>query len=217
MGDVTITSDSSLRIEENSHILLDDGSTVEVKGTKSNPFYIQELQNIGPIAAHIKELNHIDPLSVESLFVTQVRNVEPLKIEKFNVTNLPLVNMALRQLPPVELSVKRLPAVSIGTHQVFELPSHYTVRARFLGFEILRVQLCGRTRIAPTEIFRREQEVTANRSFPVPVTAGNPAIPSRLTETNPGYTGCAPCGPPRCESLRAQHQPHGVRLGGGRP
>jgi hypothetical protein len=214
MGDVTVTSDSSIRIEENSHILLDDGSTVEVKGTKSHPFYIQELQNIGPIAAHIKELNHIDPLSVESLFVTQVRNVEPLKIEKFNVTNLPLVNIALRQMPPVELNVGRLPAVSIGTHQVFDLPSQYTVRARFLGFEILRIHLCGRTRIAPTEIFRREQEVTGNRSFPVPVTAGNPGIPSNLREEQATYSGCSPNRAACCGALRAGGHRAGVHLGG---
>lgn len=217
MGDITITSDSSLTIEEGSHIQLDDTSSVQVKGTKSYPFYIQELQNIGPIAAHIKELNNIDPISVESLFVSQVRNVEPLRIEQFNVTNLPLVNLALRQLPPVELNVKRLPAVSIGTHQVFEMPSQYTVRARFLGFEILRIQLCGKTRIAPTEIFRREQEFTGNRSFPVPVTAGNPAIPSRLKEVNRTYAGCGPGGPLPCGALRAAGQPQGVRLRGAKP
>jgi hypothetical protein len=216
MGDITITSDSSLTIEEGSHIELDNGSTVQVTGTPAAPFYIQQLQNIAPIAAHIKELNNIEPLSVESLFVTQVRNVEPLRIDKFNVTNLPLVNLALRQVPPVELNVRRLPAVSIGTHQVFEMPSQYTVRARFLGFEILRIQLCGKTRIAATETFRREQERTGNRSFPVVATAGNPAIPSTLKEVGGSYTGCAPRCPKGSGGLRAGH-PHGFPLRGGKP
>jgi hypothetical protein len=217
MGDVNITSGSSLTIEQGSHIELDDGSTVEVKGTPTHPFYIQELQNIGPIAAHIKELNHIDPISVESLFVTQVRNVEPLHIEKFNVTNLPLVNLALRQVPPVELNVRRLPAVSIGTHQIFEMPSQYTVRARFLGFEFLRIQLCGKTRIAAQETFRREQERTGNKSFPSVATAGNPAIPSRLREVRAGYTGCPPCATSSQGALRAGGNPQSVRLRGGKP
>jgi len=218
MGDVTLTSDSSVRIREDSHIQLDNGSTVEVKGTQAHPFFIRELRNIAPIAAHIKELNHIDPISVESLFVSQVRNIEPLAIEKFNITNLPLVNLALRQVPPVELNVRRLPAVSIGTHQVFEMPSQYTVRARFLGFEILRVQLSGKTRIAASETFRREQERTGSRSFPVVATAGNPAIPSQRKEVGCGYSGYAPCGPPRrSRGLRAGGHEQGFRLRGARP
>jgi hypothetical protein len=217
MGEVTLTGDSSVRIQENSHIVLDNGSTVEVKGTPAHPFYIRELQNIAPIAAHIKELNHIDPISVESLFVSQVRNVEPLAIEKFNVTNLPLVNVALRQVPPVEVNVGRLPAISVGTHQVFELPSHYTVRARILGFELLRIQLCGKTRIAATETFRREQERAGSRSFPVVATAGNPAIPSKIRETGGYYSGCPPCSGPRSRhagGLRAGAHLQGIRLSG---
>jgi hypothetical protein len=89
--------------------------------------------------------------------------------------------MALRQLPPVELNVGRLPAVSIGTHQVFDIPSYYTIRARILGLEVLRVQLAGSTRIAPVDRFRREQERASNRSFPTVAVAGNPAIPSFFT------------------------------------
>jgi hypothetical protein len=201
---IQITDNSQLEIVEGSHILIDKGSTVEITGNKQEPLYINALQNIGPIAAHIKEVNHIDPLSVESLFVSQVRNIEPLHIAKFNVTNLPLVNLALRQIPAVELNVGRLPAVSLGTHQVFDLPSNYTVRARFLGFELFRIQLSGRTRIEPQERFRREQERADNRSFPTVATAGNPAIPSIRMEKETTYT--APCpGRPRAGGLRVGH------------
>jgi hypothetical protein len=163
-----------------------DGNYLEIRGNDTVPLWveIQELQKIAPIAAHIKEVNHIDPINVESLFVSQVRNIDPIHIEQFNVTNLPLVNMALRQLPPVELNVGRLPAVSIGTHQVFDIPSCYTIRARLLGLEVLRVQLAGSTRIAPMDRFRREQERASNRSFPTVATAGNPAIPSFLISKN---------------------------------
>ena len=199
-----ITPGSQILIDPGSHILIDKGSTVEITGNKQEPLYINALQNIGPIAAHIKEVNHIDPLSVESLFVSQVHNIEPLHIAKFNVTNLPLVNLALRQIPAVELNVGRLPAVSLGTHQVFDLPSNYTVRARFLGFELFRIQLSGRTRIEPQERFRREQERADNRSFPAVATAGNPAIPSIRMEKETTYT--APCPErPRAGGLRVGH------------
>ena len=168
----------SLTINPGSHIQIDPGSQIEVQGTDLHPFYIQKLQNIAPMAAHIKEINNIDPITVEALQVSQVRNIEPLKIEEFNVTNLPTVNLSMRQLPPVDLNIRRLPALSVGTHQVFEVPSNYTVRARFLGIEVLRIQLAGRTTIGPRELFRREQERTGSRSFPLVATAGNPAIPS---------------------------------------
>jgi hypothetical protein len=178
---IQITDNSEIRIVEDSHIKIDEGSVIETRGTPEHPFHIQDVQNIAPIAAHIKEVNHIDPINVESLFVSQVRNIDPIHVERFNVTNLPLVNMTLRQLPPVELNVGRLPAVSIGTHQVFEIPSFYTLRARFLGLEVLRVQLAGSTRVAPMDRFRREQQRASSRSFPVVATAGNPAIPSFFT------------------------------------
>ena len=208
--EIQITDNSEIRIVENSHIEIDDGSTIEVKGTDAHPFYIQKLQNVAPLAAHIKEVNHIDPLSVESLFVSQIRNIEPLNIERFNVTNLPLVNMAVRQLPPVDLNVRRLPAISIGTHQVFDLPSQYVLKARFLGLELFRLQLAGCTRIMPADRFRREQDRADNRSFPTVATGGNPAIPSIQKETRPAYTGI-PCRKqtspraPGCHGLRVGH------------
>ncbi|PXF58385.1 MAG: hypothetical protein C4B58_06670 [Deltaproteobacteria bacterium] len=155
---------------------------VFIGGREDKPLYIGEVQNISPVAAHIKEVNQIDPISVEELHVNEVRNIDPLNIEKFNVTNLPLLNMSLRQLPSVDLNIRRLPAVSIGSHQDFHMPSSYTVRARFLGIELFRIHLDGHTRIVPRERFRREQGRTQNRSFPVPETAGNPAIPSICRE-----------------------------------
>jgi hypothetical protein len=215
MSDIHIDDSSTLAIRgENGydpvHIEI-DGKTVEITGSKQGPLYINALQNIAPIAAHIKEVNHIDPLSVESLFVSEVRNIEPLNIAKFNVTNLPLVNLALRQIPAVDLNVRRLPAISVGLHQVFDLPSNYMVRARFLGFEVFRLQLSGRTQIEPRERFRREQERADNRSFPTVAAAGNPAIPSIRKEKDSTYT--APCAgrhhplaqPPRGSGLRVGH------------
>lgn len=191
--DIHITDNSEIKIVRDSQIFLDDRSKVEVRGTDDYPFYVRKLQNIAPIAAHIKEVNHIDPLTVEAVNVTQVRNIEPFQITKFNVTNLPLVNMYLRQLPPVDFNIRRLPALSIGTHQVFEMPSDYTLRARVLGFEVLRVNLTGHTRIAPAERFRREQERVPERSYPVVATAGNPAIPS-IHKEGPRWLSCGVAG-----------------------
>jgi hypothetical protein len=229
MSDIHIDDSSSLAIRgQNGHDPVHieiDGSDVEIRGTSKFPLYIDALQNIAPIAAHIKEVNHIDPISVESLFVSQVRNIEPINIAKFNVTNLPLVNLALRQIPAVDLNVRRLPAISVGLHQVFDLPSNYMVRARFLGFEVFRLQLSGCTRIEPRERYRREQERADNRSFPTVATAGNPAIPSIRVEQDSTYT--APCAghhhpkaqPPRGGGLRVGHgmyhgaPPHPARGG----
>jgi len=216
MSDVHIDDSSTLAIRGETgydpvHIEI-DGKTVEITGSKQGPLYINALQNIAPIAAHIKEVNHIDPLSVESLFVSQVRNIEPLSIAKFNVTNLPLVNLALRQIPAVDLNVRRLPAISVGLHQVFDLPSNYTVRARFLGFEVFRLQLSGSTRIEPRERFRREQERADNRSFPTVATAGNPAIPSIRIEKDSTYT--APC-VKRHHPMAQSPRGSGLRVGHG--
>ena len=227
MSDVHIDDSSTLAIRGETgydpvHIEI-DGKTVEITGSKQGPLYINALQNIAPIAAHIKEVNHIDPISVESLFVSQVRNIEPINIAKFNVTNLPLVNLALRQIPAVDLNVRRLPAISVGLHQVFDLPSNYMVRARFLGFEVFRLQLSGCTRIEPRERYRREQERADNRSFPTVATAGNPAIPSIRVEKDSTYT--APCAghhhpkaqPPRGGGLRVGHgMYHGAPPGAAR-
>lgn len=151
---------------------------------------IGEVQDISPVAAHIKEVNHIDPLSIDALHVSEVKNVEPLSVEKFDVTNLPMVNMSVRQLPSVDLNIRRLPPVSIGTHQTFHMPSNYTVRARFLGIEFLRMNMCGQTTVIPGERYRREQAKTPNRSYPLVATAGNPGIPSILRERS--ATGSRP-------------------------
>jgi hypothetical protein len=227
--DIHIEDDSVVRLKEGSHIEVDDGSAIEVRGTQAHPFFLQSVQNIAPVAVHLKELNHIDPISVESLVVSEVRNIEPLNIEKLNVTNLPQINMALRQLPPVELNIRDLPAVSIGLHQILEMPSNYQLRAQFLGFELFRINLSGRTRITPTERFRQEQQRADNRSFPKVATAGNPAIPSVQSVKNVTYTATPQCGhhearQSHCAGLRVgQGEYHGaphsglrVCSGGGR-
>ena len=224
--DIHIEDDSVVRLKEGSHVEVDQGSAIEVQGTPAHPFFLQSVQNIAPVAVHLKELNHIDPISVESLVISQVRNIEPLNIEKLNVTGLPQVNMALRSLPPVELNIRNLPALSIGLHQVFEMPSNYQLRAQVLGFELFRILLSGRTRIAPTERFRQEQERADNRSFPKVATAGNPAIPSIQSVKNVTYSATPQCGhhEPRssgCTGIRAGHgeyhgSPHpGLRVSSG--
>lgn len=198
-GDVKIVPGSELKIV--------DGSEITVKGTPDHPFKIDKVTGVErlrmeplriktPIAAHIKEVNHIDPLSIEALNVSEVRNIEPLKIEKFNVTNLPMVNMSLRQLPQVDMNIKKIPPLSIGSHQDFHVPSNYTVSGRILGIEFFRVHLDGHTRILPKERYRREQEMAPEKSFPVPAAGGNPAIPSLCGEvkTHVSYPPSM-CGP----------------------
>lgn len=163
-------------------VKIEPGSTIAIDHVA--PITIRQAQKIAPIAAHIKEVNHIDPISIDALHVSEVRNIEPISIDTFNVTNLPMINMSLRQLPPVDMNVRRLPPVSIGTHQDFTLPSNYTVRARFLGIEFFRIHLDGHTMVVPKERYRREQARSHSRSFPETATAGNPAIPSVCRETD---------------------------------
>lgn len=139
---------------------------------------IDNIKQIAPVAVHIKELNQIAPLLVESLRIDRVREIDPLNVDRLNVTRLPVVN----QVPEVAIGVSRLPPVAIAVQQCFDMPSNYTARARFLGLEVLRIHLSGTTRIVPRDNARREQAHTHDLSFPLVAAAGNPAIPSKLEE-----------------------------------
>ncbi|GJL69919.1 MAG: hypothetical protein NPIRA06_25540 [Nitrospirales bacterium] len=191
MGDIKIKEAKNLdklRISELSNV---------------DPLVISEVRHIAPAAVHIKELNHIDPLTIESLRIDEIRNLDPIRVEQFNVTNLPTVNLSLRQLPAVDMNIRRLPPVSIGLHQDFCLPSSYTLRARLLGIEFLRLNLDGRTMISPRDTVRREQSRTHPQSFPQVATAGNPAIPSRsITKGSRVVATESPCQP-----ISPSHQP----------
>ncbi|MEO8325710.1 MAG: hypothetical protein ABI618_07655, partial [Nitrospirota bacterium] len=184
MGDIKIKEAKNLdklRISELSNV---------------DPLVISEVRHIAPAAVHIKELNHIDPLTIESLRIDEIRNLDPIRVEQFNVTNLPTVNLSLRQLPAVDMNIRRLPPVSIGLHQDFCLPSSYTLRARLLGIEFLRLNLDGRTMVSPRDTVRREQSRTPAQSFPQVVTAGNPGIPSRsITKGSRVVVTGSPCQP----------------------
>ncbi len=184
MGDIKIKEAKNLdklRISELSNV---------------DPLVISEVRHIATAAVHIKELNHIDPLTIESLRINEIRNLDPIRVEEFNVTNLPTVNLSLRQLPAVDMNIRRLPPVSIGLHQDFCLPSSYTLRARLLGIEFLRLNLDGRTMVSPRDTVRREQSRSPAQSFPQVATAGNPAIPSRsITKGSRVVVTGSPCQP----------------------
>ena len=143
---------------------------------------IDQVKKIAPVAVHIKELNQIEPLLIESLRIDRVREIDPLSVDRLNVTRLPVVNLSVNQVPEVAISVSQLPPVAIAVQQCFDMPSDYTARARFLGFEVLRIHLSGTTRVIPRGRARREQAHTPDRSFPLVAAAGNPAIPSKLGE-----------------------------------
>jgi hypothetical protein len=179
---------------------------------------IQTVDKIAPVAVHIKELNQVEPLLIESLRVDRVREIDPLNVDRLNVTRLPVVNLSVNQVPGVELDVRRIPPVAIAVHQTFDLPSRYTARARFLGFEVLRVELAGKTCVVPRECARREEAHTHERSFAEVAAVGNPAIPSRLEETCAEAVPCGRAealrfGPPRFAYPAGPERP-GVRFGG---
>ena len=148
------------------------------------PLTIADIQKVVPIGVHIKELNQIAPLLVESLRVDHIRHIDPLRIERLNITQLPSVNLSMSQLPPLDLNVRHVPPVAIALQQQLELTSNYTMRARLLGLDIMRMEIQGKTRVTPRDCARREQsERSHERSFPEVAAAGNPAIPTRAIET----------------------------------
>jgi hypothetical protein len=190
---------------------------------KIAPVTIEKIEKIAPTAVHIKELNHIDPLSVESLRIDEIRNLDPVSIERFNVTHLPTVNLSLSRLPALDLNIRRVPPVAIGVQQDFYLPSQYTVHAKLLGVEFLRLDIHGRTMVAPRDRrtmvaprdrSRREQSRTHERSFPDVAAIGNPAIPTKRIETCvEAVTRAAPCGhgPAAAPRMRARSNPRGAQ------
>ncbi len=185
---------------QNNPLDVDITNTVSVDITGIPPIEISSIDKIAPVAVHIKELNQVEPLLIESLRIDRVREIDPLAVDRLNVTRLPVVNLSVNQVPEVAISVSQLPSVAIAVQQCFDMPSDYTARARFLGFEVLRIHLAGTTRVIPRDRARREQAHTPDRSFPLVAAAGNPAIRSKLEER------CAEaiplpravnCGPPR--------------------
>jgi hypothetical protein len=147
------------------------------------PLTIADVEKVAPIGVHIKELNQIAPLLVESLRVDHVRHIDPLNIDRLNITHLPSVNLTLSQLPTLDLNVRRVPPVAISLQQTFHMDSHYMLRTRVFGLNVMQMELQGKTRVVPQDCARREQSRTHERSFPDVAAAGNPAIPSRMIET----------------------------------
>lgn len=202
---VTVYSDSQIGVKgvaggEPIHIAVDSIDALKIK-------------SVAPVAVHLKEVDKIAPLSIETARIDGVSNIDALRVTTFDITHLPAVNLMLRQLPQVDLHIRQLPALSVGTHQRFTVPSSYTLRAHLLGFEVLRVHIEGATHILPEERARREQARSPDRSQPIPATAGNPAIPSIHKEVGahvvhhgppphghaPAYPSppyCPPPGPP---------------------
>ena len=164
---------------------------VDVKQVKNiDPIRIREVTGVEPIrvskiapaAIHVKELNQIDPITVDSLRVDEVRNLDPVKIDHFDVTHLPTVNLSLGEVPELALDVRRFPSLAVGLHQKFVLPSEYTIRARVLGFELARLHVTGRTVLHPHDESRREMASSHERSYREVAAVGNPAIPVECRE-----------------------------------
>lgn len=183
------------------------------------------IAKIAPAAVHVKELNHIDPISIESLRVDEVRNVEPLEIERLDVTHLPTVNLTLGEVPALDLNLRRIPPLAVGLHQEFVLPSEYLIRARLLGLEFLRVQVTGRTLVHPHDQARREVSSSHERSHREVAAVGNPAIPVTCREESAEAVihkprprrAARPSPPPRAHHRRAVQRMSRAELSVGAP
>jgi hypothetical protein len=151
---------------------------------------IDQVQNIEPLrvakiapaAVHVKELNHIDPISIESLRVDEIRNLDPFRIEHFDVTHLPTINLSIGETPALDLNLRRIPPLAVGLGQNIALPSEYFIRARLLGLEFLRIHVTGRTLLHPCDQPRREVSSSHERSYSEVAAVGNPAIPVTCRE-----------------------------------
>jgi len=146
------------------------------------PLTIKPL-TVTPIAVHLKELNQIAPLNVESLRVDHVRHIDPLQIEELNITSLPTVNLTMSQLPALDINVRRVPPIAVALQQQFEMGSDYAMTARVFGLPLMTLAITGRTVITPKDCVRREHSKSHERSFPDVAVLGSPGIPSRATET----------------------------------
>lgn len=175
---------------------VDITSIVPIQITQLTDVEPLRIGQIAPAAVHIKELNHIDPISVESLRIDQIRNLDPVRVERFDVTHLPTVNISLSQLPSMDVNVRRIPPLAVAVQQEFCLPSQYTIHARLLGIEFLRFDIHGRTMVTPKDRAAREQARSHERSFPDVAAAGNPGIPARRTERVETVARHLSCGPP---------------------
>jgi hypothetical protein len=165
--------------------------TLTVNPLTINPLTIADVKKIAPVGVHIKELNQIAPL-----FLDHVRNIDPLRIDHLNITQMPSLNLSLSQLPEVQINVGRVPTVGVALQQQLEMNSCYTIRARVLGLDLMRMELQGTTKIVPRDCARREQSHSHERSFPDVAPAGNPAIPSKAINcSTQTVTRCAPSQP----------------------
>ena len=146
------------------------------------PLTIKPL-TVTPIAVHLKELNQIAPLCVESLRVDHVRHIDPLLIEQLNITSLPTVNLTMSQLPALDVNVRRVPPIAVALHQQFEMCSDYSMTARVFGLPVMTLSINGRTTVTPKDCVRPEQSKSHERSFSDVAVLGSPGIPSRGTRT----------------------------------
>jgi hypothetical protein len=87
--------------------------------------------------------------------------------------------------------------VAIALQQQLELTSSYTMRARLLGLDVMRMEIQGKTKVVPRDCARREQSRSHERSFPDVAAAGNPAIPTRAIETGTQVVTRSAPQPPR--------------------
>jgi hypothetical protein len=173
MGDVDVTNLPLVGFDPaNNDIGIDEVKNIE-------PLRIAK---IAPAAVHVKELNHIDPLTIESLRIDEVKHIDPVKVDRFDVTSLPTVNLSLSEAPELDLKLRQIPPFAIGLHQDFVLPSEYFIRARFLGLEFLRVHVTGRTVMRARDQVRREVSSSHERSYREVAAVGNPAIPVTCRE-----------------------------------
>lgn len=177
------------------------------------PLTIEPL-TVLPVAVHLKELNQIAPLVVDSLRVDHVRHIDPLQIDQLNISSLPTVNLTMSQLPTLDISVRRAPPIAVALHQQFEMCSNYAMAAKVLGLPLMTLSITGRTTITPKDCVRPEQSKSHERSFPDVAALGSPGIPTLRVETCTVATRKAKGRPParRRHPLSAGAPRHGFSL-----
>lgn len=156
--DIKIVGSSSITLRDGSVIKLREDSSLRINS-------IESVKNIDPVAVHLKEVNNIAPLSIDDLKISEVKNIEALEISKLNVTHLPMVNVSVQNLPTLDINVNKVPDITISTRQKFLLPSNYSLQARFLGIEILRLHLKGETMVLPLRQSTEDEYKMPDKSY----------------------------------------------------
>ena len=87
----------------------------------------------------------------------------------FRMKELPVIQLAVTQLPVIEMAVKELPDINLNANLAItkipdvraHLPAHFDLGVSLLGFELLRLSVCGEAQVITEPYEPRRLEICA--------------------------------------------------------